>query len=261
MTILNRSILISIVLFAFIPLRAETIDIPLGVTVISAPEVRNMVENEGVLLVHTLSKIEYQMQHIPTSINIPVNEIEHSSKMPKYKDTPVIFYCNGFACPYSKRAAKKAVKMGYSRVYWFRGGILEWRKFQYGMEVDKSFRNIKIDRLSPEEFRKQALREVLILDVRPKWWRQSKEKSGVVVGTDMMIPLLRLDKNLHQIPRNQPVLVVDRLMRQAPHAAKYLKLKGFNIVGVLKGGTKRWVKEGYPVLKQADEPVMLGVNN
>jgi rhodanese-related sulfurtransferase len=46
-------------------------------------------------------------------------------------ETPVIFYCNGVSCDRSDKAAVIAVECGYRKVYWFRGGIEEWRTSQY----------------------------------------------------------------------------------------------------------------------------------
>jgi len=45
--------------------------------------------------------------------------------------TPVIFYCNGVNCDRSDKAVVIAVGCGYSEVYWFRGGIEEWRARKY----------------------------------------------------------------------------------------------------------------------------------
>jgi rhodanese-related sulfurtransferase len=45
--------------------------------------------------------------------------------------TPVIFYCNGVRCDRSGRAVGIAVACGYRQVYWFRGGIEEWRSKAY----------------------------------------------------------------------------------------------------------------------------------
>ena len=233
-------------------------EIPDGVSVITAPEVRQLMSAEKPLLVHTLSRIEFQMQHIPGSINIPVDEVTDSPLLPKEKNAKIIFYCNGQACPYSKRASVTAVKRGYKDVAWFRGGILEWRKFQYEMFVDQQLRAIDVTKLSPKDFKKKSQGDVVVLDVRPQWWRQSKEKAGVIVGTNKMIPLLKLDKRLIELPKDKPILIVDRLMRQSIHAAKYLSQNGFNVVGVLKGGSKRWGKEGLPYLAKNEEPVLVG---
>jgi rhodanese-related sulfurtransferase len=50
--------------------------------------------------------------------------------------TPVIFYCNGVRCDRSGRAVRIAVACGYRDVYWFRGGIEEWRVKQFPLIQD-----------------------------------------------------------------------------------------------------------------------------
>lgn len=256
MPLVQRYQIFFIALIVSLSSPAFAVDVPRGVSVVTAPEVRSMMARGDVLLIHTLSRIEFQMQHIPGSINIPVDEIATSARMPSAKSAAIIFYCNGRACPYSKRAAKSAVKHGYTNVYWYRGGILEWRKFQYPMYVNQELRQIKVAKLSPARFLQKREGNVLVLDVRPQWWRQSKEQAGVIEGTEMMIPLLKLDKELKRLSKKRPILIVDRLMRQSTHAAKYLMQHGYQVVGVLKGGSKRWVKEGRPILRQQDEPTM-----
>jgi rhodanese-related sulfurtransferase len=62
---------------------------------ITAPEVKKMVEDDQALLVHVLSHIEFIMQHIPGSINIPITQMETTTKLPKQKNVPIIFYCMG----------------------------------------------------------------------------------------------------------------------------------------------------------------------
>ena len=62
---------------------------------LTAPEVREMVEEDGALLVHVLSRIEFDMQHIPGSINIPVTEVAASDALPADRERPLVFYCMG----------------------------------------------------------------------------------------------------------------------------------------------------------------------
>ena len=45
--------------------------------------------------------------------------------------TPVVFYCNGINCDRSDKAVVIALGCGYSQIYWFRGGIEEWRDKNY----------------------------------------------------------------------------------------------------------------------------------
>ena len=52
------------------------------------------------------------------------------------RTTPVIFYCNGVRCDRSGRAVGIAVACGYRDVYWFRGGIEEWRAKEFPLIQD-----------------------------------------------------------------------------------------------------------------------------
>ena len=62
---------------------------------LTAPEVREMVEEDGALPVHVLSRIEFDMQHLPGSINIPVTEVAASDALPADRERPLVFYCMG----------------------------------------------------------------------------------------------------------------------------------------------------------------------
>ncbi len=65
-------------------------------TDISAPLLKHLMEtDENVLVVNVLSDIEYEMHHITGSINIPINVISDSDKLPGDKNHPLVFYCMG----------------------------------------------------------------------------------------------------------------------------------------------------------------------
>ena len=44
------------------------------------------------------------------------------------KARPMLFYCQSTQCWMSYNAALRAIAMGYSRVYWYRGGIEAWQQ-------------------------------------------------------------------------------------------------------------------------------------
>ena len=62
---------------------------------ISAPEVKNMLEAGQAVVIHVLSGTEYEMQHIPGSINIPIIDMKTTNALPRDKNTPLVFYCMG----------------------------------------------------------------------------------------------------------------------------------------------------------------------
>jgi PQQ-dependent catabolism-associated CXXCW motif protein len=42
------------------------------------------------------------------------------------KDTPIVSYCGNWECWFSWNAAVRLVELGYSNVFWYRGGIESW---------------------------------------------------------------------------------------------------------------------------------------
>lgn len=254
MTVTKPQYLVFIILLFLFQYAAHAFSVPEEVKVVTAPVVKRMVNEQGILLVDSLSEIEYSMQHIPNSINIPSPSVPTSSKMPSDKNTPIIFYCKGPACPYSARAANLAHKMGYTQLHWFRGGIAEWRKFGYEMFVNNDLNSVKVKRLSPKKLNKIIelidKSQTLIVDVRPQFFK--KFKGQYIPGTNMLLPLVDLVSKINELPKDKKLIIADPMMKQAIPAAKYLKLKGYDVIGVLKGGIKRWIDEGLPVQSKID---------
>lgn len=57
------------------------------------------------------------------------------AQLPANKDAEIIFSCGGPECWKSYKSAIRAMKEGYTRIYWFRGGIKEWA--EAGLPIDK----------------------------------------------------------------------------------------------------------------------------
>lgn len=47
------------------------------------------------------------------------------------RDEPVIIYCSGVKCSRSYRASAQAVSWGFTKVHYFRGGIVDWENAGY----------------------------------------------------------------------------------------------------------------------------------
>jgi rhodanese-related sulfurtransferase len=73
---------------------------------------------------------EFNKGHIENAISLLDTEMsaEVLAAHVPHKQTPLLFYCNGERCLRSSNAANKALVWGYTRVYWFRGGWVEWRE-------------------------------------------------------------------------------------------------------------------------------------
>src|SRR3989344_9153125 len=109
-----------------------------GAKVITADTAKAMVE-KGTLIVDARVAEEYVELHIKGAQSIPYKEksakaVDYDAKLdsfdvarlPANKSKAVIFYCNAGECWKSYKAAKAAIKAGYTNVNWLRGGIPEW---------------------------------------------------------------------------------------------------------------------------------------
>ena len=109
-----------------------------GTTRVSAEDMVNLIEKHGDLVILDSRKSsDFHKGFIEGAVSLPDTDTNAQSlaKHVKSKGTPIVFYCNGIKCGRSMKAAKVALKHGYKKVYWFRGGMEEWEA--KGMPVTK----------------------------------------------------------------------------------------------------------------------------
>ena len=117
-----------------------------GATVATAAQVSEL-QGKGVPVIDARIPSEYQEGHIPRAVNvtyqeksakaITFNHLQDSfdlTRLPSEKGAPIVFYCNAGACWKGYKAAAAAIRAGYRKVYWFRGGLPEWK--EKGLPVD-----------------------------------------------------------------------------------------------------------------------------
>ena len=59
-------------------------------------EVRRLVQEQGAQLVDVLPREEYEDEHLPGAINIPLKELDRESIAQLRQDAPVIVYCHDY---------------------------------------------------------------------------------------------------------------------------------------------------------------------
>lgn len=65
-----------------------------GYKEITAPELKEMKDSgRDVLIINVLSKIEYDIQHVTDSINIPIVKMLTTTDLPEDKSIPLVFHC------------------------------------------------------------------------------------------------------------------------------------------------------------------------
>ncbi|RJX32918.1 MAG: rhodanese-like domain-containing protein [Desulfurivibrio sp.] len=142
--------------------------------------------------------------------------------------------------------------MGYTSVYCFKGGIPEWRAFNYPLTVSEEYAAIKIDKLSPRQVYDllESDSGVYVLDVRPI----DCSRENIFIRGANICPMVYLDEWYHQIPREARIVITDWTNKKAILAGKFLRSKGYQVLGVLKGGLVRWRAEKLPVARVENSP-------
>jgi rhodanese-related sulfurtransferase/ABC-type phosphate/phosphonate transport system substrate-binding protein len=117
-----------------------------GAQVVDAPAVAQLLKG-GATYVDTRTDAEFKAGHVPGAILVPY--VEKSAKDADFdaaqdkfevarlgadRDASLVFACNGPECWKSYKASHAAIKAGYRKVHWFRGGFPEWRSS--GMKFD-----------------------------------------------------------------------------------------------------------------------------
>lgn len=114
-----------------------------GATIPTAEQVKKLMA-QGVPLIDVRPLAHRRTGFIPGSTSVPYEmnspkEVDYDdgvdrfdlNKLPKDKNAPMIFQCNGAECWFSYKAARYMVKRGYKRVYWFRTGLPAWKAAGY----------------------------------------------------------------------------------------------------------------------------------
>lgn len=134
--------------------KIQPMNIAQGVVTVGEIEVLDFIKNKAnvapnaFILVDARKRDWYEQMTIPSSINIPFDEIEYDEAIPedfervqkllgfkKAGDTydfshvkTALLFCNGSWCAQSGLAIEKLIKIGYPRekLLWYRGGLQDW---------------------------------------------------------------------------------------------------------------------------------------
>lgn len=118
-----------------------------------------MPKPENVVIIDSRPKrAKFDKGYIPTAISIPDSKFDKmTDKLPKDKNTLLIFYCQGSTCKLSHKSARKAEKLGYKNVKVFAKGFPAWKATGDYYSVEASYVKSMIDKMEP----------AVIIDSRP----------------------------------------------------------------------------------------------
>jgi rhodanese-related sulfurtransferase len=117
--------------------KTEPQPVPDTLAKVSGDDIKAMLDqNKSFLLVDARNAAEFKDGHLPKAVNLYDKTLAaHKAKLPKDKNSDIVFYCNGYpACPRSLNAATMAVEWGYKKVSIYLAGFPEWSAKGFAVE-------------------------------------------------------------------------------------------------------------------------------
>jgi len=144
-----------------------------GYRLIGHAELKAKIEADqrDFLLVDARNPEEYREAHMPGAISIPQKKMDdYLGLLPSDRNSEIIFYCNGVKCGKSKKAARKAVKVGYTNVRVYAEGMPVWEErgypFYKGADYEKKIETTKVAPLALKKIIDENPASVTVVDVR-----------------------------------------------------------------------------------------------
>ena len=148
-------------------------------------------------------------------------------------------------------AAGLAVQMGFRNVYWYREGIVGWKKaLNFVESSDYTYATRKIPApLTATQLHKKLKTDnrYILVDIRDQ---KSRQKIGSIDGPTLNYPIYRLDIDYPDLPDGKILVIYDIRSKQAPSAIRYLMKKRFYFTNLtyLKGGINEWKAQKLPMI-------------
>ena len=108
-------------------------------TILTSAQQAKALFDRGEVFIDVRNPRLYAKGHIPGASPFDLKNNFDESKLGSVakKDQPIIIYCSGVKCSRSYRASEKAVAWGFTRVHYFRGGIVDWKKAGFPVAVSE----------------------------------------------------------------------------------------------------------------------------
>jgi rhodanese-related sulfurtransferase len=103
--------------------------------------------DEGAQLVEVLPREEYEEEHLPGAISIPLKELDRESAGQLDKERPVVVCCWDYLCDMSPRAAALLDTFGFERVYDYAASKVDYLARGLPREGEKADERRAVDAL------------------------------------------------------------------------------------------------------------------
>ena len=197
-------------------------------------EFRKMAETSHII--DTRSPVGFGGAHIKDSFSLPPKRLLNVGWIADYNKRILLVVEDVEALDF---AVRNLLRLGLDNISgYLSGGVEAW--YKQGLPLGKT-RLISVHELKNMIDTKQ---EIAILDVR----RENEWNEGYLEGATH-IYLGHLPKQIDQLPRNKPIVVVCKTGTRSSFGTSILLRAGFDDVCNVLGGMDAWVKAGFELTK------------
>lgn len=99
-----------------------------GATTVDTDKARALFD-EGAAFIDVRKDSDWEAGRVPGAIHLELKKVYSPETLADevQKDEAIVVYCNGEKCLRSSVAAEKAVKWGWTKVYYYRDGFPAWK--------------------------------------------------------------------------------------------------------------------------------------
>ncbi len=224
---------------------AENVD---GYAVINTVALKKALDSgQEISVIDARNPEEYQEVHILNAINVPIKQWEkHVSLLPADRSTQLVFYCNGIKCGKSKKAAKKALAMGYKNVLVYAEGMPVWEEkgmpIYAGPTYEERIETTKISPVDLDDLIKNGGNTYQLVDVR-----DSEEFAEGHIPGSINIPVANFASQSGQLDKDKRIIVYCNSGGRSYNA--YRKLIKLGYKNINQAIYADWKEEGFFVEK------------
>jgi rhodanese-related sulfurtransferase len=118
--------------------KSPSADLTAAITIDSENLIELYQSVPGLRIIDSRLRQDHALGHIEKSHSLPLHETncESLSVLANDSDQAMVFYCNGNGADVSTEAVHIASNCGYKRLFWLRGGFIEWQDKDYPYVMD-----------------------------------------------------------------------------------------------------------------------------
>lgn len=98
---------------------------------VSRQQAKDLIDqHEDLVVIETLDEKYYRKFHLPGAHNVPLDDSfeDRVAELTADKSTPILLYCMDTECEASSKAATQLEDLGYSEIYDYEAGKVDWKE-------------------------------------------------------------------------------------------------------------------------------------